>query len=55
MLVETADTSAVAMRIARAEWAALSEDDIRTAVGSAEGRTPNSAAKNAVDSRNATA
>ena len=35
MLVETADTSAVAMRIARAEWAALSEDDIRTAVGSA--------------------
>lgn len=35
MLVETADTSAVAMRIARAEWAALREADIRTAVGSA--------------------
>ena len=35
MLVETADTSAVAMRISRAEWAALREADIRTAVDSA--------------------
>ena len=35
MLVETADTSVVAMRISRAEWAALREADIRTAVDSA--------------------
>ena len=32
MLVETADAAAVAMRITRAEWAALREADIRTAV-----------------------
>ena len=32
MLVETADAAAVAMRITRAEWAALREDDIRAAV-----------------------
>lgn len=30
MLVETADAGAVAMRISRAEWAALREADIRT-------------------------
>ena len=35
MLVETADAGAVAMRISRAEWAALREADIRTAVDSA--------------------
>ena len=35
MLVETADAGAVAMRIPRAEWAALREADIRTAVDSA--------------------
>ncbi len=35
MLVETADASAVAMRISRAEWTALREADIRTAVDSA--------------------
>ena len=35
MLVETADAGAVAMRISRAEWAALCEADIRTAVDSA--------------------
>lgn len=43
MLVETADAGAVAMRIARAEWAVLSETDIRTAVRSAletHGLTP---------------
>ena len=32
MLVETADAAAVAMRITRAEWAALREADIRAAV-----------------------
>ena len=32
MLVETADAGAVAMRISRAEWAALREADIRAAV-----------------------
>ena len=32
MLVETADAGAVAMRIPRAEWAALREADIRAAV-----------------------
>jgi len=31
MLVETADAAAVAMRITRAEWAALREADIRAA------------------------
>ena len=35
MLVETADAGAVAMRISRAEWAALREADIRTAVSEA--------------------
>lgn len=43
MLVETADAGAVVMRIARAEWAVLSETDIRTAVRSAletHGLTP---------------
>ena len=35
MLVETADTSAVAMRIPRSEWAALREADIRAAADSA--------------------
>ena len=35
MLVETADAAAVAMRITRAEWAALREADIRTAVDKA--------------------
>ena len=32
MFVETADASAVAMRISRAEWAALREADIRAAL-----------------------
>ena len=37
MLVETADAAAVAMRITRAEWAALREADIRAAVDPNEG------------------
>ena len=40
MLVETADAAAVAMRITRAEWAALREADIRAAVSRRTGSRP---------------